>query len=34
LITGEEKMKNPDGEPVEVELGGLMWVKAVDMPGK
>ncbi len=34
LITGEEKMKNPQGKPVEVELGGLMWVKAVDMPGK
>jgi cobalt/nickel transport protein len=34
LITGEEKMKNPDGKPVEVELGGLMWVKTVDMPGK
>jgi len=34
LITEEEKMKNPEGKPVEVELGGLMWVKAVDMPVK
>ncbi len=34
LITGEEKMKNPQGKPVDVELGGLMWVKAVDMPVK
>jgi len=34
LVTGREKMKNPEGKPVEVELGGLMWVKAVDMPGK
>ena len=34
LVSGEEKMKNPEGKPVEVELGGLMWVKTVDMPGK
>ncbi len=34
LITGEEKMKNPEGKLVDVELGGLMWVKTVDMPGK
>ncbi len=34
LVTGEEKMKNPQGKPVEVELGGLMWVKAVDMSAK
>jgi cobalt/nickel transport protein len=34
LITGDEKMKNPEGTPVEVELGGLMWVKVVDMPVK
>jgi cobalt/nickel transport protein len=34
LISGEEKMKNPEGKPVDVELGGLMWVKAVDMPVK
>jgi cobalt/nickel transport protein len=34
LVSGDEKMKNPEGKPVEVELGGLMWVKAVDMSGK
>jgi cobalt/nickel transport protein len=33
LLPGEEKMKSPDGKPVEVELGGLMWVKTVDMAG-
>ncbi len=32
LVAGDEKMKNPEGKPVEVELGGLMWVKTVDMP--
>jgi len=31
LVEGDEKMPGPDGEPVEVELGGLMWVRAVDM---
>ena len=31
LIDGDEKMKNPDGEMVDVELGALMWVRAVDM---
>ena len=30
-VDGEEKMKGPDGEPVDVELGGLIWVRAVDM---
>jgi cobalt/nickel transport protein len=34
LVPGEEKMKNPAGKLVEVELGGLMWVKTVDMPLK
>jgi cobalt/nickel transport protein len=34
LITGEEKMKNSAGKLVAAELGGLMWVKTVDMPGK
>jgi cobalt/nickel transport protein len=34
LITGDEKMKNPAGKLVDVELGGLMWVRTVDMPGK
>jgi cobalt/nickel transport protein len=31
LIDGPEKMKGPDGRPAAVELGGLMWVKAVEM---
>ena len=31
LVEGDQKMKGPDGEPVDVELGGLMWVKTVDM---
>jgi cobalt/nickel transport protein len=31
LIEGEQKMKSPDGRSVPVELGGLIWVKAVDM---
>lgn len=31
LVPGDEKLKNPDGNPVNVELGGLMWVKTVDM---
>ncbi len=31
LIDGDEKMRCPDGEMVDVELGGLMWVKTVDM---
>jgi cobalt/nickel transport protein len=30
LVDGEP-MPNPDGEMVEVELGGLIWVKTVDM---
>ncbi len=34
LVNGDEKMKNPDGKLVDVELGGLMWVKTVDMPVK
>ena len=34
LVTGEERMKNPQGKLVEVELGGLMWVKTVDMTAK
>ena len=32
LVPGHEKMKNPNGELVDVELGGLMWVRTVDMP--
>jgi len=31
LIPGEAKMKNPRGRFVDVELGGLLWVKTVDM---
>ena len=31
LIDGDKPMKGPDGKPVPVELGALMWVKAVDM---
>ena len=31
LVDGDEKMEGPDGEPVDVELGGLIWVKTVDM---
>ncbi len=34
LVTADEKMKSPAGKLVEVELGGLMWVKTVDMAGK
>ncbi|MFW6162345.1 MAG: DUF4198 domain-containing protein [Planctomycetota bacterium] len=31
LIDGDEKMTNPEGEKVDVELGALLWVKTVDM---
>jgi cobalt/nickel transport protein len=31
LVDGDQKMKSPTGEMVDVELGGLMWVKTVDM---
>ncbi|MBN2581894.1 MAG: DUF4198 domain-containing protein [Planctomycetes bacterium] len=31
LVDGDEQMKSPDGEMVDVELGGLIWVKTVDM---
>lgn len=31
LVDGDEKMKNPEGEEVDVELGALMWVKCTDM---
>lgn len=34
LVEGDHKMKNPDGKPVNVELGGLIWVKTVDMESK
>lgn len=31
LTEGDEKMKQPDGNLVPVEIGGLIWVKATDM---
>ena len=31
LGEAEEKMKNPDGEEVPVEIGALIWVHALDM---
>jgi cobalt/nickel transport protein len=31
LVEADETMANPDGEQVPVELGGLIWVHAVDM---
>jgi len=31
LVEGDEKMKNPQGQLVDVELGGLIWVRTVDM---
>ena len=31
LVEGDEQMANPDGEKVPVELGGLIWIKTVDM---
>ncbi len=31
LVAADEKMKAPTGELVDVELGGLMWVKTIDM---
>jgi len=31
LVDGDEKMKSPEGEAVDVELGGLIWVRTVDM---
>jgi cobalt/nickel transport protein len=31
LVESDEPMKSPDGKAVPVELGGLIWVKAVDM---
>ena len=31
LVDGDEKIKVPDGRTVDVELGGLIWVKTVDM---
>jgi cobalt/nickel transport protein len=31
LVDGEKKIDGPDGKPADVELGGLMWVKTVEM---
>ena len=31
LVDGDEKIENPEGKMVDVELGGLMWVRTVDM---
>jgi cobalt/nickel transport protein len=31
LCEGDRKMKNPEGEDVDVELGGLIWIKTTDM---
>lgn len=31
LLNGERPMANPEGKPVPVELGGLIWVRARDM---
>jgi len=31
LVEGDKKINNPEGKPVDVELGGLIWVKTVDM---
>jgi cobalt/nickel transport protein len=31
LVDGDKKMKNPSGEMVDVELGGLIWVQTRDM---
>ncbi|HLO77437.1 MAG TPA: DUF4198 domain-containing protein [Magnetospirillum sp.] len=31
LTEGDKPMKGPDGKPAKVEVGGLIWVKTVDM---
>jgi len=31
LVDGQEKMRNPAGKLVSVELGGVIWVKTADM---
>lgn len=31
LVEGEQKMTGPQGTPVDVELGGLIWVRTRDM---
>lgn len=32
LVDGEKPLPDPQGRPAAVELGGLIWVQAVDMP--
>ena len=34
LVAGDKKMKNPAGKEVDVELGGLIWVRTVKMKDK
>jgi cobalt/nickel transport protein len=34
LVDSDQKMENPQGQPVDVELGGLIWVRTVDMGGE
>jgi cobalt/nickel transport protein len=34
LVAGDKRLKAPDGKPADVELGGLMWVRTVDMESK
>jgi cobalt/nickel transport protein len=31
LARGDQRVSSPSGQPVDVELGGVMWVKTVDM---
>jgi cobalt/nickel transport protein len=31
LLDGDEKMPNPDGQAVDVELGALIWIRCADM---
>jgi len=31
LVEGDKPVKGPDGKPAKTELGGLIWVRAVDM---
>ena len=31
LVEGDKPAKSPDGKPAKTELGGLIWVRAVDM---
>ena len=31
LVEGASKMNNPEGKPVPVELGGLIWIRVQDM---